>query len=75
MPHVNVKHFPQDFSEDQKQLLAQALTEVVVEHFEVSDGAISIALESVAQADWNDTVVEPEITGRGELLIKHPNYG
>lgn len=75
MPHVNVKHFPKDFSDEQKQRLAHVLTEVVVEHFEVPDGAVSIALEPVAQADWNDAVVEPEITGRGELLIKHPNYG
>lgn len=74
VPHINVKHFPQDFSDDQEQRLAQALTAVVVEQFEVPDGAVSIALEAVERDDWDDAVVAPEITGRGELLIKHPDY-
>lgn len=74
MPHVNVKHFPKDFSDDQKQRLAEAVTAVVVEHFDVPEGTVSIALKPVDKADWNDTVVIPEITGQTELLIKPPNY-
>ncbi|AJC54251.1 tautomerase PptA [Streptomyces sp. 769] len=74
MPHVNIKHFPKDFTDEQKQQLAQAITEAVTEHFRTYDGAVSIALEPVAAHDWHETVYRPEITGRQHLLVKEPNY-
>ncbi|UQA91325.1 tautomerase PptA [Streptomyces halobius] len=74
MPHINIKHFPKDFTEEQKQRLSEALADVVIRHFDVPDGAVSIALEPVPQSAWSDAVVVPEITGRQDLLIKEPNY-
>ncbi|MFC6064167.1 tautomerase family protein [Streptomyces ochraceiscleroticus] len=74
MPHVNIKHFPKDFTEEQHHRLAEAVTTVVMEHFGVHDGAVSIALEPVAKADWNESVGVPELTDRRHLLIKAPNY-
>jgi 4-oxalocrotonate tautomerase len=74
VPHINIKHFPRDFTDEQKQQLAEAITTVIAENFEIYEGAISIALEPVAEPDWNETVVVPEITGREHLLIKAPNY-
>jgi 4-oxalocrotonate tautomerase len=74
MPHVNIKHFPRDLTGEQKRRLAETITAVVSESFVVPRGAVSIALEPVAETDWNETVVVPEITGREHTLIKAPNY-
>ncbi|MGW8970541.1 tautomerase PptA [Streptomyces platensis] len=74
MPHVNIKHFPVDFTDEQKKQLAEQVTTVVMEHFGVYEGAVSIALEPVVKPGWNETVYVPEITGRQHLLIKTPSY-
>ncbi|KNB53738.1 tautomerase PptA [Streptomyces caatingaensis] len=74
MPHINIKHFPKDFTGEERERLAESLTDVITRHFGVSEDAVSVALEPVEQAVWNETVHGPEITGRPHLLIKHPNY-
>lgn len=75
MPHVTIKHFPQDFTEQQQRQLAAAITEVITHHFGVIEGAVSVAVEPVEPADWNDAVYGPEIAARQHLLIKRPDYG
>ncbi|SFS75165.1 tautomerase PptA [Saccharopolyspora flava] len=74
MPHVNVKFFPKEVSEEQKSSLAESITAALIEHLGTRDGAVSISLEPVEKDVWNDTVVQPEIAGRPELLIKRPDY-
>lgn len=75
MPHVNVKYFPRNLSDEQKEHLAEAITMIIVEHFDGTlAGSVSIALDPVAEADWNETVGVPEIAARRHLLIKTPNY-
>lgn len=74
MPHVSIKHFPKDLTAEQKDRLAQAITDVVTEHFHVSDAAVSIALEPVDKADWNEKVYGPDITANQDRLIKPPGY-
>jgi 4-oxalocrotonate tautomerase len=74
LPHVNIKHFPKEFSVDEMIHLIDVLTAVVTKHFGVSDDAVSIALEPVVKDDWKDSVITPEITERRHLLIKTPNY-
>ena len=74
MPHITIKHFPHDLTDQQKEDLAASLTAIVTWEFAVPASAVSIALEPVAQDDWNETVYEPEITGRSHLLIKAPDY-
>lgn len=51
MLHINIKHFPQPLSEQEKQDLAEAVTLIVQQSFGVDEGAISIALEPVAEED------------------------
>nr|WP_155074185.1 tautomerase family protein [Streptomyces taklimakanensis] len=67
-------HFPKEFTDEQKRRLAAALTAVVTEHFGTDDGAVSIALRPVDRQEWNDRVVDHEITGREHRLIKEPRY-
>ncbi|MFJ6741049.1 tautomerase family protein [Streptomyces sp. NPDC091279] len=74
MPHVTIKHFPYKLTEPQKAELAEELTRTITRFFEVDDGAVSVAVEPVAQADWNDRVVSPELVLRAHLLIKNPTY-
>jgi len=74
MPHVHIRHFPKDFTDEARQKLATALTAVVTAHFGTDDGAVSIALEPVPAEDWTETVVVPEIQGRVDLVIKKPAY-
>jgi 4-oxalocrotonate tautomerase len=59
MPHVNIKHFPNELTNDEKSSLAESITTLVAEHFGTSEGAVSIALEPVTKDDWDDTVVQP----------------
>jgi 4-oxalocrotonate tautomerase len=74
MPHLDITHFPKEFTDDQKDRLADALTAVVVEHFGTYEGAVSIALRPVAEQDWDEQVVVGQITGHGHRLIKAPDY-
>ncbi|WP_340561962.1 MULTISPECIES: tautomerase family protein [Streptomyces] len=75
MPHVSLKHYPRDFTPEQKQRLADAVTRLVVEHFEVPENVVSVALEAVDPAQWRERVDAPEISARPDLLIKTPDYG
>lgn len=74
MPHVNIKHFPQPLTEQEKQHLAEAIISAIQKSLGVDEGAISIALEPVPEENWNKQVYEPEIVERSELLIKRPDY-
>ena len=74
MPHINIKHFPQPLSDQEKQDPAKAISLVVQQSLGVDEGAISIALELVEEEHWDEQVYEPEVVGRSELLIKRPNY-
>ncbi|GGV24571.1 hypothetical protein GCM10010495_45220 [Kitasatospora herbaricolor] len=74
MPHVNIKYHSRDFTDEQKRQLAEAISSVIEKHFNTYEGAVSVALESLPAADWDEAVYGPEITGREHLLIQGPNY-
>ena len=74
MPHVNIKHFPQPLTDQEKRDLANAVTSAVQKALGVDEGAISIALEPVERERWDEQVYEPETRGREELPIKRPRY-
>ncbi len=74
MPHVSIKHFPTRLTISQETVLVEELTAAVQKAFGCDEGVVSIALEPVAEADWNERVYAPEIEGRKDLLRKTPNY-
>ncbi|MFC9330743.1 tautomerase family protein [Kitasatospora sp. NPDC057015] len=74
MPHVSIKYHSREFTDEQKEALADAVSAVVERHFSTYEGAVSIALEPYPAADWHEAVYLPEITGRDHLLIKAPDY-
>lgn len=74
MPHVSIKHFPADLDADRRSRLVEAVAAAVQSAFGCDDGAISIALEAVEPAAWQDRVYGPEIQDRKHLLAKVPRY-
>ena len=74
MPHVNIKLYPIEVTEDQKTSQVTALTKALQDNLGCSEGAVSIALEGIEPADWKEKVYNPEIVGRSDLLLKQPNY-
>jgi len=74
MPHVNIKFFPVPLDREQETKLVAAITEAVKNALGCDENVISIALEPVEQAAWNDRVYQPEIVARKDLLAKVPNY-
>ncbi|MEU8511982.1 amino acid adenylation domain-containing protein [Kitasatospora sp. NPDC048722] len=74
VPHVNIKHFPNDLDAQQISDLVEAITSAVKTAFSVDEGAVSIALEPVEQEAWNERVYLPEIVEGTGTLVKVPNY-
>ncbi|WP_106645368.1 tautomerase PptA, partial [Escherichia coli] len=52
MPHVDIKCFPRELSEEQKNALAAEITEVLIRHLSTKDSSVSVALNQVQQSDW-----------------------
>ncbi|MDQ0601675.1 amino acid adenylation domain-containing protein [Streptomyces canus] len=74
VPHVSIKHFPNNLEAEQVTALVDAITSAVRTAFAVDEGAVSIALEPVAQDAWNERVYVPEIENGAGNLVKAPNY-
>lgn len=74
MPHVNIKHFPVPLSDRTQSELVSAVTKAVADAFGCDEGVISIALEPIEEAAWNEKVYVPEIVNRRHILEKVPTY-
>ncbi|RBQ14583.1 hypothetical protein DP939_39800 [Spongiactinospora rosea] len=74
MPHITIKHFPADLTQEQEDTLLAKVTDAVTGAFGVGEGVVSIALEPVAPEAWDEQVYQPEIAGRRHLLRKKPSY-
>jgi 4-oxalocrotonate tautomerase len=74
MPHVDIKCFPRDLNDEQKTALAADIAAAITRHLGSKDGAISVALNQVAEADWKSQVWDTEIALQLETLIKKPGY-
>ncbi len=74
MPHVAIKSFPREFSEEEKQALADEITEVIMRRFGSKTESVSVALSHVAPDHWKKIVYEPEIIECAASLIKKPGY-
>ncbi|MCS2158990.1 tautomerase PptA [Scandinavium sp. H11S7] len=74
MPHVAIKCFPRDLNDEQKDALAADIAAAISRHLGSKDGAISVGLEQVAEADWKAQVWDKEIGPQLETLLKKPGY-
>ena len=73
MPHVDIKCFPRELSDEQKTALAADITEVLIRHLNTKDRAVSVALNQVHESDWQQ-VWDGEIAPKMDELIKKPGY-
>jgi 4-oxalocrotonate tautomerase len=73
MPHVIVKLWPGK-TEQQKQALAESVTNVVMTSLGYGADAVSVSLEEVAPGDWTEKVYQPDILNGPGKLYKQPGY-
>lgn len=73
MPHVIVKALASR-TEEQKRLLAEAITREVMGVLECGSDAVSVAFEDIAPDRWRDDVYLPDIQGRADKIYKKPGY-
>jgi 4-oxalocrotonate tautomerase len=74
MPHLILKMYA-GRTDEQKVVIADALTAALVHAAGSSKTSISVAIEDVAPEDWMEKVFEPDIAGRPGTIIKKPGYG
>ncbi len=73
MPHVTVKMYP-GCTQEQKNKLAQEITEAVMSITQKPEAAVSVAIEEVIESEWMAKVYETEIRPNMEKLYKKPGY-
>ncbi|MFK3659106.1 tautomerase PptA [Scandinavium sp. NPDC088450] len=74
MPHVDIKCFPRDLNDEQKDALAADIAAAITRHLGSKDGAISVALNQVQQDEWKTQVWDTEIAPNLDTLLKKPGY-
>lgn len=67
MPYIAIKSFPRD--QAIKEAVIEKINEVFLETWGCSQEAITISIEHVAPADWEEKVVKPEIEPRKEHMM------
>ncbi len=73
MPHVIVKLWPGK-SEEQKNRLAERITQDVMAVLDYGEESVSVAMEEVEPQDWAEKVYKPDIVNKPEQLYKKPGY-
>lgn len=73
MPHVDIKCFTRDLTDEQKSALAEDITEVIIRHLQSKDSSVSIALNEIEPDAWQ-AVWDAEIAPKMDALIKKPGY-
>jgi 4-oxalocrotonate tautomerase len=73
MPHVVIK-LTRGRSDEQKTKLAKAVTKAVMEVANVTEDAVSIAIEDIAPDRWTEDVYKPNILGCWPTVFKKPGY-
>ncbi|POU02091.1 Tautomerase PptA [Escherichia sp. ESNIH1] len=74
MPHIDIKCFPRDLTDEQKTALSDDITAAIVRHLNSKESSVSVALSQVQPEDWKAKVWDTEIAPQREALIKKPGY-
>jgi len=73
MPHVIVKLWPGK-SEEQKQQLAEAITQDVMRTLHYGEESVSVAFEEVSSQHWDEQVYRPDIQAKWATVYTKPGY-
>ena len=74
MPHIEIKCFPCELTEQQKQTIATEICDVLKRHLGSKETSLSVALQMVEQAQWKSEVWDKQIAPQMEQLLKKPGY-
>lgn len=72
MPHIDVKYFPRDISDAEKQEIAEEMCAVLKKHFQTKDSSLSVTMAAVDPDSWKDRVYDQII--ESPALVKKPGY-
>jgi 4-oxalocrotonate tautomerase len=67
MPYIAIKSFPKD--QATKEAVIEKINEVFLELWGCPQEAITISIEEVAPADWQEKIVKPEIEPKKENMM------
>lgn len=73
MPHISVKCYP-GRTEEQKRILAQRITNDVMEVLDCPEKSVSVSIQEITQDKWDVEVWDKEIEPQKEYLYKKPGY-
>ncbi|MBD5754186.1 tautomerase PptA, partial [Citrobacter freundii] len=73
MPHVDIKCFPRDLNEEEKDALAADITEVIIRHLQSKGSSVSVALNEIEPEAWQS--VEDKFNCYGIPVVKGPVLG
>ncbi len=67
MPYIRIKAYPKD--DAIKEKVAARIHQVFLEEWGCPSEAISVSFEEIAPADWEKTVVIPEIQANADKMF------
>lgn len=73
MPHVDIKCFTRDMTDEEKSALAADITGVIMRHLNSKESSVSVALNEIPPEAWQ-AVWDAEIAPQMATLIKKPGY-
>jgi 4-oxalocrotonate tautomerase len=74
MPHVILK-MVEGRTQEQKQALAEALTQAVTASLGCGEDLVSVAIEDFKDEEWMSKVFAPDIQQRTDTIYRMPGYG
>lgn len=74
MPHVVVHYFQTELSAAALERVQQSLVQLLQQELSCPDGAVSIDLQPIAPAQWQQQVYQPLIVPRMAALLRRPDY-
>lgn len=67
MPYISIKSFPKD--KETKEAVTEKINQIFLEIWGCPQEAITISMEEVSPADWEEKVVKPEITPKKDSMM------
>ena len=74
MPHINIKCYPKNLSEQELQAFADDLTACASERLNTPAEFITIAYTEISADEWKEKVWDKEIEPNVESLLRKPEY-
>ncbi|MBP2171385.1 4-oxalocrotonate tautomerase [Erwinia toletana] len=74
MPHIDIKYFPRELSDEEKSAIAEAMADVLKQHFGSKDSSLSVAMTEIPPEQWKTEVYDPLLKPHLDTLVKKPGY-